>query len=260
MSILITEDIANIRIISLNRPKLRNALNLELRNALMAAFREAAADDAVRVVVLTGKGSAFCAGLDLNDLKTIHKKSKQKNLEDSKSLAELFELIYSLPKPVIAAINGHAIAGGAGLASVCDISIMSTEAKMGYTEARIGFVAALVSVFLVRQVGEKQARDLLLTARLISASEAKEIKLVNEVLAKEDLRLRALEIASQIANNSPNSLSITKSLLSIVPSLSVNDGLEYAIKVNAESRQSADLIEGVTAFLEKRPPKWQNKI
>ncbi len=259
MSILLTQDVGNIRVISLNRPDIRNALNLELRTALINAFKTAAIDKTVRVVILTGEGRAFCAGLDLNDLKTIHKKSEQENLADSKSLAELFELIYNLPKPVIAAINGHAIAGGAGLASVCDISIMSEDAKMGYTEARIGFVAALVSVFLLRQVGEKHARDLLLSARLISAKEAKTMNLVNEVVAKENLRMRALEIAKQISDNAPSSLSLTKSLISNLASLSLADGLEYAIGVNALSRNSDDLVEGVTAFLEKRPPNWQNK-
>lgn len=260
MSILVTEDIGNIRVISLNRPDIRNALNLELRNALIAAFLKAANEESVRVVILTGKGSAFCAGLDLNDLKTIHQKSSQENLEDSRGLADLFKLIYNLPKPVIAAVNGHAIAGGAGLASVCDISVMSEDAKIGYTEARIGFVAALVSVFLVRQVGEKQARDLLLSARLISANEAKAMNLVNEVVAKEDVKARALTIANQISNNAPSSLSLTKSLISTVASLSLSDGLEYATKVNALSRNSTDLNEGVSAFLGKRPPTWQNKI
>ncbi len=260
MSILLTEDIDNIRLIKLNRPDVRNALNLELRNALLATFRETAKNENIKVVILSGTGSAFCAGLDLKDLKTIHQKSSSENMQDSESLAELFKLIYSFHKPVIAAINGHAIAGGAGLASVCDISIMSEEARIGYTEARIGFVAALVSVFLVRQVGEKHARDLLLTARLISANEAKEIMLVNEVVKKEDVLARALTIAKQISNNSPNSLSLSKSLLATVAGLSLDDGLEYAIRLNALSRNSADLNEGVTAFLEKRAPKWQNKI
>jgi len=259
MSILEIEDVANVRLIKLNRPGLRNALNLELRKALLSAFKQAADDQAVRVIILTGNGPAFCAGLDLNDLKNIRNKSDSENLADSKSLAELFKLIYELPKPVIAAVNGHAIAGGAGLASVCDISIMSEEAKMGYTEARIGFVAALVSVFLLRQVGEKHARDLLLSARLVSANEAKHMGLVNEVVARDDVLARALTIAKQISQNSPESLKLSKSLLAALSGLKLEDGLEYAVRLNALSRKSADLNEGITAFLEKRAPAWQNK-
>ncbi len=257
MSILLTKDYGASRVITLNRPDVRNALNTELRDALYDAFVAAANDNTVRVVILTGAGKVFCAGLDLKGLKSISAKSPEENLADSEALARLFEYIYKFPKPVIAALNGHAIAGGAGLASIADIVVMSEDAKLGYTEARIGFVAALVGVFLVRQVGEKQAKELLLSARLIEAQEAKDMALVNEVVASEKVLKRSLEIAETLSQNSPNSLKLSKELLNKVQDMTVEDGLRFAIKMNAESRESADLKEGISAFLEKRKPGWQ---
>ena len=169
----------------------------------------------------------------------------------------LLETIYLFPKPVIAALNGHAVAGGAGIASVCDLVVMSESAKFGYTEARIGFVAALVGVFLVRQVGEKAARDLLLSARLIEADEALRMGLVNEVCAADRVLGRGLELAAQLAKNAPTSLAMTKSLLAAVPSMGLQEGLRYASELNALARTTNDLKEGVSAFLEKREPKWE---
>jgi methylglutaconyl-CoA hydratase len=164
---VLREDHGNVRVLALNRPEVRNALSRTLRDTLQAELDEAKRDPAVRAVIITGTGNVFCAGLDLSELQSIVSRSTEENREDSAALASLFESIYLFPKPVVAAVNGHAIGGGAGLASICDLVIMSEDAKIGYTESRIGFVAALVGVFLVRQVGEKHARDLLLSARLI---------------------------------------------------------------------------------------------
>ena len=257
MSILLTEDRDAVRLLTLNRPEVRNALNSDLISRLLRALDEAEGAKEVRALVLTGSGKAFCAGLDLADLKAISTRSTEENRRDSAHLATLLKRIYTFPKPVVATLNGHAVAGGAGLASVCDLVVMSEGAKLGYTEARIGFVAALVGVFLVRQVGEKAARDLLLSARLIRADEAREMGLVNEVCAPEEVTARALARANELAQNAPTSLAMTKQLLAAVPSMGLDEGLRYAAEVNALARTTDDLKEGVAAFLEKREPRWR---
>lgn len=258
MSILLTEDRNAVRVLTLHRPDVRNALNSELIGALLEALDEAERAEEVRALVLTGRGKAFCAGLDLADLKAISTRSTEENRNDSAHLATLLKRLYAFPKPVVAALNGHAVAGGAGLASVCDLVVMSENAKLGYTEARIGFVAALVGVFLVRQVGEKAARDLLLSARLIQANEAEAIGLVNEVCTHEEVMARALARADELAQNAPTSLAMTKQLLAAVPSMGLDEGLRYAVEVNALARTTDDLKEGVSAFLEKREPRWKS--
>lgn len=257
MSELLTSQQGAVRLLTLNRPEVRNALSPTLRDSLYAEFERLRHDTSVRAVVITGAGKAFCAGLDLGELQNIAKRSTEENRADSLALAKLFELIYTFPKPVIAAVNGHAVAGGAGLVSICDLVVMSSEAKIGYTESRIGFVAALVGVFLLRQVGEKHARDLLLSARLISAEEAKAMHLVNEVQKPVDVWGRALELAQTITQNAPSSLALTKQLLADAPGMGLSEGLRYAVELNALARTTDDLKEGVAAFLEKRAPSWK---
>ncbi len=256
MSLLLQDD-DGVRILTLNRPEVRNALNNSSREALSEALTAAKHDDNVRALVLTGSGGAFCAGLDLADLQSLSEKSTEANRDDSARLAELFLTLYTHPKPTVAAVNGPAVAGGAGLVSVCDVAVMSEGAKIGYTEARIGFVAALVGVFLMRQVGEKRARDLLLSARLVDAKEAATIGLVNETAPPDAVLERAVARASRMAKNAPSSLAMTKALLASVPGLGLLEGLRYATEVNALARTTDDLKEGVAAFLEKREPTWR---
>ncbi len=251
------EDHRGIRTLTLNRPEVRNALSPELREALTLALERAEADAQVRALVLTGKGKAFCSGLDLGDLKAIAERSSEENRRDSASLARLFERLYTFPKPVVAALNGTAVAGGAGLATACDLIVMSEQAKVGYSEVKIGFVPALVSVMLVRQVGERRARELLLSARMISAREAKELGLVNEVCSAEEVLARAQARAAEMAENAPSSLAMTKALLASVFAMGFSDALRYAVEVNTLARTTDDLKEGIAAFLEKREPTWK---
>jgi methylglutaconyl-CoA hydratase len=258
MQPIVTDQQGPVRILTLNRPAVRNALSVELRAALRDALRVAADDRDTRAVVLTGAGDAFCAGLDLRELEGMNERSSEENLADSRDLAELLLQLATLPKPVVAAVNGPAVAGGAGLVTACDLAVMDRDARIGYTEARIGFVPALVAVFLVRQVGDKHARDLLLSARLITAAEAAAIGLVNEVAAPGQVLAAAIDRARGLARNAPGSLAISKALLAAVPSLSLQDGLRYAAKVNAEARERDELREGVRAFLEKREPRWRS--
>lgn len=244
--------------ITLNRPEKRNAISYELIADMLAALDEVAASQA-RVLILTGAGTAFCSGMDLDDLKGLIGRSAEQNLEDSETMALLFRTVYEFPMPTIAAVNGPAIAGGAGLATLCDFTLAVPEAKFGYTEVRIGFVPAIVSTFLLRQIGEKQARELLLTGKIISADEAFRIGLINEVAPASQLAARTKELALQLAENSPSSLRATKQLLRDLTGKEVSNQVEMAVQANAAIRDTEDFREGLSSFLEKRKPKWSGK-
>lgn len=244
--------------ITLNRPEKRNALSIQLLNELLTALDEIEKSEA-EVLILTGAGKAFCAGMDLEELKTLIGKSHGESIEDSRRMARVFRRLYDFPKLTIAAVNGAAIAGGTGLATMCDFTLASHEAKFGYTEVRIGFVPAIVSSILVWQVGHKTARDLLLTGRIFDAAEARRVGLVNEVVAEDQLIPRARELASQLIENSPSSVRLTKKLINGFISDSLDRQVEQAIFENAGIRRTADFREGINSFLEKRKPRWSGK-
>jgi methylglutaconyl-CoA hydratase len=174
-------------------------------------------------------------------------------------MASLFRTLYDFPKPTIAAVNGAAIAGGTGLATLCDFTLAVPEAKFGYTEVRIGFVPAIVSTFLLRQVGEKIARDLLLTGRHFDAEEAKRIGLISEIVPADKLLTRARELATLLIENSPASLRYTKRLLSDAARTEMDTQIDSAVRENAAIRSTADFREGVSSFLEKRKPRWSGQ-
>jgi methylglutaconyl-CoA hydratase len=243
--------------ITLNRPDKRNAISYELIDDLMAALEKAAASHC-HVLVLTGAGKAFCAGMDLENLQQLTGRTHEQNVKDSETMARLFRSLYDFPNPTIAAVNGPAIAGGTGLATLCDFTLAVPEAKFGYTEVRIGFVPAIVSSFLIANVGEKRARDLMLTGRIFNAQEALQWGLVNEIVAPDQLMRRTHELAAQLMENSPASLRATKALLSSYTRSQLDRQIEYAVRENAAIRQTADFKEGVGAFLEKRKPKWRD--
>jgi methylglutaconyl-CoA hydratase len=188
---------SGVATVTLNRPDRRNAISYELIEDLLAALGEIAKSSA-QILILTGAGKAFCSGMDLENLKALSGRSPEQSLQDSETMARLFRSLYDFPKPTIAAVNGAAIAGGCGLATLCDFTLAVPEAKFGYTEVRIGFVPAIVSTFLLRQIGEKHARDLLLTGRIIDADEAYRMGLINEVVAPEKLMSRAQQLAVQL--------------------------------------------------------------
>jgi methylglutaconyl-CoA hydratase len=249
---------SGVATITLNRPDKRNAISFELIDDLLAALKEVEASNTI-VLVLTGAGKAFSSGMDLDNLKALIGRSPEENLKDSETMVRLFRSLYEFPKVTIAAVNGAAIAGGTGLALLCDFTLAVPEAKFGYTEVRIGFVPAIVSTFLLRQVGEKQARDLLLTGRIIGAEEAARMGLVNEIVAPDKLMSRARELATQLMENSPTSLRATKKLLSDHSRAELDTQIESALRENAAIRNTADFREGVTSFLEKRKPTWSTK-
>lgn len=247
-----------LAVVTLNRPEKRNAVSFELVDELMAALDEVERATA-QVVIITGAGKAFCAGMDLEELKSLLGKSHDDNVSDSARMAKMFRRLYEFPKPTIAAVNGAAIAGGTGLATMCDFTLAVPEAKFGYTEVRIGFVPAIVSSILVWQVGHKIARDLLMTGRLFDAAEAKTYRLVNEVVPAEQLMVRAKELASQLLENSPTSVRATKRLINSFISKSLDEQIAAAVEDNARIRTTADFREGVSSFLEKRKPQWSGK-
>jgi methylglutaconyl-CoA hydratase len=246
---------AGIATVTLHRPDKRNAISFELLAELLAAFDEVEASRA-QILILTGAGKAFCAGLDLEELKSLLGKTQAENLADSERIARVFRRLYDFPKPTIAAVNGAAIAGGTGLATMCDFTLAAPEAKFGYTEVRIGFLPALVSSILVWQVGHKIARDLLVSGRIFDAAEAHRLGLVNEVVEAAQLMSRARELAASLLENSPASMRATKALINGFIGKDLDRQFADSIAQNAEARATADFREGITSFLEKRKPKW----
>ncbi len=245
-------------VITLNRPDRRNALSRELVIALTDAFQRARDDAAARCVILTGTGAAFCAGMDLAELAdTINLASKAIVWEDALKLAKLYDLIYTLPKPTIAAVNGAAVAGGAGLVTVCDLAVAIPEARLGYPEVRRGLVAAMVMVHLLRHVGERTARYLLLTGELIDAAEACRTGLINAVAPADKLMELAHAWAVALAEGGPQALATTKQLLHRFSHQAVS--LEEAAQASAAPRLTQECQEGLKAFFEKRPAPWAAK-
>jgi methylglutaconyl-CoA hydratase len=244
--------------VTLNRPEKRNAISYQLIEEIHHALHDVQKSPA-HIMILTGAGAAFCSGMDLDNLREITKHTEEENLADSGRMAHMFRALYDFPKVTIAAVNGAAIAGGCGLATLCDLTLASSEAKFGYTEVRIGFVPAIVSTFLLRQVGEKQARDLLLTGRIVDAQEAFRIGLVNEVVPPQNLLARAHELAESLAANSPASLLATKRLLHTYSHIELDRQVAAAVDENARIRTTHDFREGVGSFLEKRKPNWTGR-
>jgi len=241
--------------ITLDRPEKRNAISPRMIDDLLGALVDLESGPA-RIGILTGAGKAFCAGMDLEVLRTISSQTPARNLQDSRRMAQLFRGMWAFPKVLIAAVNGPALAGGCALATLADFTLAVPEATFGYTEVRIGFVPAIVSVFLRRRVGEATTRDLTLTGRIFPAAEAQRLGLVNEVVSAETLLPRARELAGTLMANSPASLLATKKLLVESEEPAIDREISLAIEANAAVRSTPDFREGVASFLEKRKPRW----
>jgi methylglutaconyl-CoA hydratase len=245
----------DLAMITLNRPEKRNALSPEMIEDLLAALSEVEAGPA-RVAILAGAGRGFCAGMDLASVRKLADQTPAENLADARRTVGLFRRVWSFPKPLIAAVTGAALAGGCGLATLCDFTLASQDAKFGYTEVRIGFMPALISAFVQLQVGERVARDLLLTGRVFGAIEAQQLGLVNRVVPAGALLGAARELAAELMANSPHSLLATKRLLTRVQQDELDRRLELGIAESVAIRVTPELREGLTAFLEKRKPSW----
>ncbi|WP_223651223.1 enoyl-CoA hydratase/isomerase family protein [Hymenobacter psoromatis] len=243
--------------ITLNRPSKRNALSANVVTELKRAFEQAEADDKVKVIILRATGEVFCAGADLKYLQELQDNTYQENLADSTHLMQLFHQIYTLKKLVIGQVQGHALAGGCGLAALCDITFAVPEAKFGYTEVKIGFLPAVVSVFLLRRIGEARTKQLLLSGDTITAQQALDYGLITFIAEADQLadtvRTYALRLARE---NSGHSIEITKEILARLPELALEDGLRYAAERNAAARASADCRRGIAAFLNKEKLDW----
>ena len=257
MSLITYHTEGRIGYITLSRPEKRNALSHELVSELKKAFTDAEKDSNAKVIVLKAAGEAFCAGADLAYLQQLQTFSYEENVTDSNHLKELFVLIYQLEKVVIAQVQGHALAGGCGLATICDFVFAVPEAKFGYTEVKIGFIPALVSVFLIRKIGEQKAKQLLLSGDLVQGEEAVRLGLVNYVVEKESLEKNVQAFAARlIKNNSAQSMKLTKRLMADVQSMTLDQALAHAAEQNALARATDDCKRGIAGFLNKQDLTW----
>ena len=243
--------------ITLNRPEKRNALNSEVVILLKESFHNAISDDLVKAIVLKANGEVFSAGADLAYLQQLQTNSYEDNVADSTSLKDLFYTVYTSPKVVIAQVEGHAIAGGCGLVSVCDIVFSVTEAKFGYTEVKIGFIPALVACFLIRKTGEARTKELLLSGDLINAKTASDYGLINFISEKTAIVEEVNQYAEKlVSKTSGESVSLTKRLINLAQNSTLEESLEQAVQFNATARASQDCKRGIAAFLNKEKLDW----
>ncbi|MCD0490194.1 enoyl-CoA hydratase-related protein [Pedobacter sp. MC2016-14] len=243
--------------ITLNRSEKRNALNPELVNLLTESFLRAAEDEQVKVVLLKANGAVFSAGADLNYLLQLQQNSYEENLADSENLKRLFTTIYYLPKIVIAQVEGHAIAGGCGLATICDLIYAVPEANFGYTEVKLGFVPAIVSCFLLRKTSESIAKQILLTGDLFTAQKAFDYGLINYVTPAAEINQTVMDCALKLCTEtSANSLMVTKQLIGQTNNPQLEKMLDFAVHINARVRDSDDFKKGIAAFINKEKINW----
>jgi methylglutaconyl-CoA hydratase len=245
--------------IFLNRPEIHNAFNDIMILELSEVFKKISGDEQIRVAVLSGNGPSFCAGADLNWMKKVIDFSYEENLRESLELAHLFYLMYTLPQPTVARVNGAAIGGGAGLVAVCDIVIASEKAKFSLSEVKLGLVPACISPYVLRRVGERVARELFLTGERIDAFKALEFGLANQVVPEDRLDEAVSERIKQLLSSGPKALAMCKDLLQKVPKMSFEEAKKYTAEVIAKLRVSEEGQEGMNAFLEKRKSKWSKE-
>ena len=251
------ERVESAAVVTIHRPERRNALCRELIHELTEAVSSISAEAAVRSLILTATGPAFCAGMDLAELAATLDQADEADRvhHDAQRLSTLYDLIYTSPKPTIAAVNGAAVAGGAGLMTVCDLAVAVPEAKFGYPEVKRGLVAAMVMPHLLRHVGQRAARALLLRGHLVDAAEAKRLGLINEVVPGDQLLPTALAWSRELAEAGPQALAVTKVLLGQMdePTRALRQQTAHE---SAEARLHIEAKEGLKAFLEKKPVPW----
>ncbi|MCH7974272.1 MAG: enoyl-CoA hydratase/isomerase family protein [Bacteroidetes bacterium] len=237
-------------ILKLNNPEKRNALSPELILQFKIKLKEIKNDESVKALIITGEGKSFCAGADLKYLNQLKDYSTIRNQKDSQNLAEFFLMLYNMPIPTIAAVNGAAIAGGCGLASVCDFIVADkSNSKFGYSEVKIGFIPAIVSIFLIRRIGEGRAKQFLLTGDLINSEEAKDLGFVNYL--SDDVLQTSIDLAERLSKNSASSMKETKMMINKISGMKVKEAVDYCVQLNAISRTTEDFRKGLDKFLNK---------
>ena len=242
--------------VHLNRPEVHNAMNEKLMKELTSCFKELSSDDAVRIIILTGNGKSFCAGADLNWMKSMAKYSKEENIQDSRLLLDLYETIYSCPKPVIGRINGHAFGGGIGLVAVCDITIAPPGLKFSFSETNLGIIPSIISTYIVRRIGLSNMRRLFITGERFISEYAKEIDLIDYIVPAENLDEEIQKYTKWLHSSGPNSISEIKKLVCKCQKMDVEEYKKFTVEKIAELRISDEGQEGIAAFLEKRKSKW----
>ncbi|MBZ5554444.1 MAG: enoyl-CoA hydratase/isomerase family protein [Acidobacteriia bacterium] len=241
----------SIACITLNRPEKRNALDFELIEELKKSFRDAGSNKVVKAIGLSGAGRDFCAGMDLSVLQKIQQLDVMENIEDAQSLMELIVLMRKIPKPIVAVVQGRALAGGCGLATACDLILAARSAQFAYTETKVGFVPAIVSALARRALGEKRAFELLVLAEPITAVEAERIGLINKVFDDDRLEREAGEYLSTLTRLSASAVALTKSLLYSTDGMPWEQALRVGVDVNTLARMTEDCRKGVAGFLKK---------
>jgi methylglutaconyl-CoA hydratase len=243
----------------LNRPDVHNAFNRQMIRELITVFKEIAADDELRVVVLAGAGKSFCAGADLNWMRQIKDYSYEENLRESQDLAEMLHSIYASPKPVVARVQGAAIGGGTGLVAVCDIAVAARDARFSFSEVKLGLIPACISPYVLKKCGEGRCREFFLTGERLTAEKALAAGLVSRTVEPTEMDGAVDEIVAQLLSSGPEAIRKCKELLSRVPEVSFEEARQYTAEVIAQLRISPEAQEGMASFLEKRPPAWHRR-
>jgi len=254
IDVLKDNDIATV---ALNRPEVHNAMNERLIKEITTCFKELANDEKTKVIVLTGKGESFCAGADLNWMKSMVMYSKEENIRDSRLLLDMYETIYSCPKPVIGKINGHAFGGGVGLIAVCDINIATVGSKFAFSEVKLGIIPSVISTYVVRRIGLSNMKRLFITGERFNSEYAKEIGLIDFVTEKDDFNSTVERYVDQLKSSSPKAIKEIKNLVNNYKKMDIEKYKEFTVEKISELRVSEEGQEGMNAFLEKRRPKWE---
>lgn len=247
----------DVATIYLNRPEVHNAMNEPLMTELTDCFKELSDDNTVRIIVLTGKGKSFCAGADLNWMKSMVNYSKEDNIKDSRLLLDLFETIYSCPKPVIGRINGHAFGGGLGLIAVCDIAISVPGLKFAFSEANLGIISSVISTYVAPRVSLSDMRRLFITAERFDTTVARGIGLIDFVVSPEEFDSKVEYYIEQLRSSGPIAMAEVKNLIKNLREMHIDKYKEFTVKKISELRISEEGREGINAFLEKRKPRWR---
>ena len=246
----------DVTTIILNRPEVHNAMNEKLMKELTTCFHELGKDDSIRTIILTGKGKSFCAGADLNWMKSMAKYSKEENINDSRLLLNLYEAIYKCPKPVIGRVNGHAFGGGIGLFAVCDIIIAVPDCKFAFSEVKLGIIPAVISTYIVRKIGLSNMRRLFLTGERFNSEYAKEVGLIDYVITPEELDEKIKNYTELLQSSGPIAIVEVKKLIDSCENMDREKYKEHTVEKISELRVSKEGQEGINAFLEKRKSKW----